>query len=144
MTNRNLALLHPKFSGVAQRLHEELIRAYKAGRTHFCFEVFETYRPPDVQAGYLAKGTTKAGPWQSAHQFGLAVDFVPYIGPNDIQRATELFKKPIAGGWIWPPLDFNDWRVLHDLAHATGCRTIEWDAPHLESPLFDRVKNVLG
>lgn len=38
--------------------------------------VYEHWRTPERQAEMIAKGVSKAGPWQSAHQYGLAVDII--------------------------------------------------------------------
>lgn len=38
--------------------------------------IFEHWRTPERQAQMIAKGASKAGPWQSAHQYGLAVDVI--------------------------------------------------------------------
>ena len=42
------------------------------------FKIFETYRTPERQSHLKAKRpkVSNAGPWQSMHQYGLAVDFV--------------------------------------------------------------------
>ena len=69
--------LHAEVRGVFSALSEDLALAYQADKTEFLIEPFEGLRSPDRQAHLLSKGTTKAGPWKSAHQYGLAVDFVP-------------------------------------------------------------------
>lgn len=38
--------------------------------------VFEHWRSPERQEQMIAKGVSKAGPWRSAHQYGLAVDII--------------------------------------------------------------------
>lgn len=126
---RRIEALHPKFSSVVERLAQTLTRKYEAGLLKTHFKVFETYRSPVRQLYLLSEGTTKAGPWKSAHQFGLAVDFVPFVD----------------GKWIWPPLESMEWKQLRNEANALGLLTpIAWDAPHIESPFWPRVKAALN
>jgi hypothetical protein len=90
------------------------------------FRPFETFRDPARQLDLLEQGTTKAGAFESPHQFGLAVDFVPYID----------------GNWTWqaPP------ELWDELAHhATVCgllTPIAWDRPHVEHPVWGRVRKL--
>lgn len=117
---RDINALHPKFAPIAKRLADALAADYKAGLTKTDFQVFETYRSPLRQQELLAKGTTKAGPFKSAHQFGLAVDFVPRIN----------------GRWDWS--DFHEWEYMRNKAQSFGLSTpISWDLTHVEHPLFD-------
>ena len=67
--------LHPEVRFEFSALTEDLALAYQADRTEFLLEPFEGFRSLDRQRHLLAEGTTKAGPWESAHQFGFAVDF---------------------------------------------------------------------
>lgn len=39
-------------------------------------KISEHWRTPERQAELLARGASKAGPWRSPHQYGLAVDIV--------------------------------------------------------------------
>ena len=39
-------------------------------------KISEHWRTPERQAQLLSKGVSKAGPWQSPHQYGLAVDII--------------------------------------------------------------------
>ncbi|WBY54298.1 putative endolysin [Microvirus sp.] len=124
--------LHPEVRGVFSALAEDLVMAYQADKTEFLLEPFEGLRSPDRQAHLLSKGTTKVGPWKSAHQYGLAVDFVPRrLNANGISE------------WHWPPTKHNDWEVLSELAAQHGLRTpISWDRPHVEHPYWRQVRNV--
>ena len=84
---RDLRLLHPKFGRAAGLLHQDLIRAYEAGETKTLFKVFETFRDPRRQLDALKKGVSKAGMYQSAHAFGMAADFVPFLSPYEARRS---------------------------------------------------------
>lgn len=91
--------------------------------------VYCTLRDLEEQADVYAQGRTKPGPvvtyakpGQSAHNFGLALDFVPLVnGKPDWRAGNEHYRKAIA------------------LAQAEGMesastwsRFIEW--PHLQEP----------
>ena len=98
---------------------------------HGQFEPFEGFRLPERQA-YLrtVKKTTKAGPWQSAHQFGMAVDFAVRV----------TFRR--VSGWYWP--DDAPWHILADLARANSMDIpIRWDRGHVEHPLFLEMKSAV-
>lgn len=118
---RRLSLLHPcaieQFAALA---NEPAL--LKAG-----FKPFETYRSPmrQLQLYESVPQVTKAQPWQSAHQFGLAVDFVPFIN----------------GMWSWA--DHEPWDVLARHALKHGLRVpIAWDKAHVEHPAFARYHDV--
>ena len=129
---RDTTLLHPKMRGGVEALAQELIRLYEANRTKFRFEIFETFRSPVRQLHLRAEGRSKAGAWQSPHQYGLAVDFVPYLGRA---QAKEL-SKPV--GWFWPSVTDECWEELEAEALKAGLvRPIAWDKPHVEHPDFN-------
>ncbi len=89
------------------------------------FRCFETYRSPAQQAQALAAKTTKAPPFHSAHQFGLAADFVPF-GQK---------------GWEWPPATDAEWAQLRGAAQLFGLvNSIDWDRPHVEHPTWAKVR----
>lgn len=118
MREHSLELLAP-----VAREPFRLLAAYLA--EHSGFIPFETYRAPDDQARVKSAGRSKAGPFESAHQFGLAVDFV-------------TFKN---GEWVWPPTNDPSWRQLAVAAARFGLRTpIGWDRAHVEHPAFDAVR----
>jgi hypothetical protein len=81
------------------------------------FRLFETYRDPAAQETAFAARTSKARAFESAHQFGLAADFVPY--------GTK--------GWEWPATDHPEWDDLRRAAQSFGLLNgIHWDRPHVE------------
>ncbi len=86
---------------------------------------FETYRDPEMQDLAFRSGTSKARAFESAHQFGLAVDFVPFVD----------------GHWNWR--DGQWWEVLDREAAALGLLTpVSWDRPHVEHPAFAGVRRL--
>ena len=137
----DLNLLHPKFRGVAYRLRDELARTYKSGETKTRFEVFETFRSPIRQADLLAKKTTKAGPFESAHQFGLAVDFVPYIDGDQAIALADKLGERVFPGWNWH--SSHEWDHLTKVAHRFSLVTIEWDRPHIQHPEVGKLLHTL-
>lgn len=135
---RDVGLLHPKLSASAISLRQDLIRAYESGRTEFRFEIFETFRSPERQRYLVGRKTSKAGPWQSAHQFGLAVDFVPFL----TQAEGEALG--VKAGWYWPPITDICWKFLQQRAQQFGLdRPYSWDGPHVEPPLFRQLMNTI-
>jgi len=91
------------------------------------FGPFKIYRTPQRQVEMLRTGKSKAGPWSSAHQYGLAVDFVPYI----------------RGSWSWT-VPLTTWDHLREQAHKVGLlNDIEWDRAHVEHPAFAKLRAAL-
>lgn len=120
--NRDIGLLHPKFGRVVANLEKRLRADYEAGRTHTLFKLYEGFRLPDRQAYLKAQGATKAGPWQSAHQFGLAADFVPLSD----------------GKWSWDA--GHDWDHLARSAKVFGASVpISWDLAHVQAYEWDEL-----
>lgn len=120
-------LLHPLARVAFKSLAADLSEAFQRQETPVLFLPFEGYRSPEAQAKRFAAGTSKARPWQSAHQFGLAVDFVPWID----------------GGWSWA--QNAPWHDLDRLAKARGLlHPIAWDMPHVEFPHWRAVKDALA
>jgi len=101
-----------------------VLRSGKAA--HYRFKPFEGYRSPVRQMHLLTVDkTTKAGPWESAHQYGLAVDFACRV----------IDKYGLGAGWSCP--EDAPWQVLKSLARANGLDIpIEWDRGHVQHPLW--------
>lgn len=127
---RSMTLCHSKAKRVFIETEQEFIAANKAGLTKARFEVFETFRHPMRQEHLFAANTTKARAWQSAHQYGLAVDFVPRLD----------------GRWTWLLSELGDTDMLH-FRRIVGnhglIADIAWDPFHCEHPLWRRVKEFL-
>lgn len=113
--------LHQAFRAELMPLIERVAALNKARswRSVQRIEIFECLRLPSRQAFLLQQGRTKVGPWRSAHNYGLAADFVGKLNRN----------------WTWK-VDHRDWRVLHELAAELRLSLhfpIAWDPYHCES-----------
>ncbi len=69
----------------------------------------------------MAQVVTRAGPGQSMHQYGLAIDFVPLVPEG---KAAGMFE----AGWN----DAKAYAAAHKLAAEHGLRRLSWETPHLE------------
>ena len=88
------------------------------------FLLFEGYRSPTEQDLAYRRNASKAQAMESAHQYGLAGDFVPFID----------------GNWRWDQPD-ELWTTLTVRASEFGLLTsISWDRPHVEHPAWKRVR----
>ena len=89
------------------------------------FRIFETYRSSARQIEMLNAKTSKAKPGQSAHNFGLAADYVQF-GPD---------------GWHWPDADCECWDDLAEAARLCDLETpIQWDRPHVQVPEWRAIR----
>jgi len=121
--------LHPRCMQKFRKLAEYLKRAHEEGDTRFEFRPFEGLRTPIKQEELFRQRppVTHVGAWHSAHQYGLAVDFVPYNGSS----------------WSWA--ETNEWQFLADAAHQCGLRRpFLWDKAHIEDPLWDELRPLVG
>jgi len=118
--------LHPIGRQAFMALAEDLAKSHQIGMTYTLFCPFEGYRSPDQRSANVQSNDSEAEPWQSAHHFGLAVDFVPWIN----------------GVWSWSLT--ADWDFLRKCAEARGLlHRIDWDCPHVEHPAFERIRLAL-
>ena len=126
--DRSTGSLHLKFKGVFEALEQRLIAGYEAGTTKTRFEVFETFRSFERQDYLFKIGTTKARGGESAHNFGLAVDFVP--------RVAHTTKNGLEMAWSWSL--HHDWAFLRQVATEVGLenqsKSLRWDKPHVQVP----------
>lgn len=123
----NLAHLHPAARQPFQLLELRLEDGFRAGHTKTWFRPFEGYRTPLRQEHLLnVEKTTKAGAWQSAHNYGLAVDFVPW--------------DPETQKWSWDQA--HDWDYLDSQVRNRPVlsRPIQWDRPHVEHQIWTMIK----
>lgn len=122
----DMNLLHAKCRDDFLLLMRALTAAKEYGDINVWFRPFETYRHPMRQLEALRNNTTRAGMYESAHQFGLAVDFVPWDN----------------GNWSWK--DGPHWDFLRAKAHHYKLRCeLSWDRAHVESPLWADYKSCL-
>lgn len=115
-------LIHPKAYDAFRRLAYTLELDHKHGKLGCLFKPFESFRHPWRQAELFryGRGVTKARAYESAHQFGMAVDFVAFDG----------------GRWSWD--DKKPWQELKVRAEACGLRVpLEWDRAHVEHPMWE-------
>lgn len=134
---RDTALLHPEFRTACEGLAQNLIWAYETGRTKTYFEIFETFRDPLRQADMVTKGVSKAGPFESAHQFGLAADFVPFLNSAEAIALAQLTGERVWRGWNWH--SSHDWQFLKERAAAFNLQVpLEWDKGHVQHPHWQK------
>lgn len=135
MTNRepfSYERLHPKvrdsFKLLTTRLHER----WETGGTPTLFKPFEGFRTNERQEHlFRVEKSTKARAWQSAHNYGLAVDYVALRDPS-----------AVADTWDWS--NHHDWATLKEIATAVGLLApIGWDKPHICHPIWFGVKGHL-
>ncbi len=118
--NNDLDELHPLFK-------EKTIKLIKLfDENNLPFKLFEGFRSPERQNRLYQQGRTipgniitKAKPWDSFHQYGLAGDFVLYIN----------------GKWSWEDKTIETkkyWNELHRLARILDLEPLSWELPHLQ------------
>lgn len=123
-----LALLAPPFR---ERL-DRVIQRCQHERDLLLLDVFESIRAPSRQRALYERGrdplaadfgrtVTRAQAYQSAHQYGLAVDLVFHLG----------------SGWSWEEPSPGAWERLHDIARAEGLEPLSFEKPHLQLEDFD-------
>jgi len=130
----NIGAMHKNARGAfSQLISATATQPFRTKGFAYCtFRPFEGFRHPMRQL-YLFHETksTKAGPWESAHQYGLAVDFAVWVAKDDGSSQ---------GFWTWP----NDapWIRLAEMARMYGLDVpIEWDRGHVEHPMFKWFRN---
>jgi hypothetical protein len=115
----DLAGLHPAMREAVGKVLAEL------AAENLPFRVFEAVRSPSRQRWLFAQGRSRKGAkvtaadaWSSYHQYGLAVDFVPFI----------------EGAWSWDDTGPRAmwWRRLHEIGGEHGLRALRHEKPHLE------------
>jgi hypothetical protein len=119
LKQRDLMHLHPHARQRVQQVLQQL------GAEGLDFRVFEAFRSAERQQWLFAQGRTRpgakvthAGPWQSFHQFGLAVDLVQFC----------------PAGWSWDDKGARaaDWQRLQAVVVQSGLRTLNFERPHAE------------
>jgi peptidoglycan L-alanyl-D-glutamate endopeptidase CwlK len=117
--NNDMENLHPIFRQRAAALLKSL------DSENLPFRLFEGFRTPQRQQYLYEQGrtrpgnvVTKARPWQSYHQYGVAGDFVLYEN----------------GRWSWDDTGERRkwWERLHELGREVGLEPLSWEQPHLQ------------
>jgi peptidoglycan L-alanyl-D-glutamate endopeptidase CwlK len=117
--NADPSLLHPIFREKAIQLLSQL------AAEGIPFRLFEGFRSPERQQYLYAQGRTSPGPivtralpWTSYHQYGLAGDFV-------------LLDR---GQWSWDTSGAKAawWRRLHELGNQLCLEPLSFELPHLQ------------
>lgn len=118
----HLAGLHPQF---AEYVRQALVLM---DQHDLAPVVTEGLRSPERQERLYRQGRTAAGPvvtnaraWQSAHQYGLAVDVTSRRGYNSREQ-----------------------RLIHEVWQALGFGTVRGDLPHAEYPGWRPLVRALG
>ncbi len=82
-------------------------------------ELYDVGRDP-AKAHY-GRTVTRAKPYGSAHQYGLAVDLVFWVN----------------GAWTWQEPRRGQWDRMQTLAHREGLVTLSFERPHLQLPAWN-------
>ncbi len=117
-------VLHATFASALWELEKRIAAA------GLPLAVFETGRSPQRQSELYAQGrisgvgtpgrfVTRAKPWQSFHQFGLAADYVFFVD----------------GKWTWNEPRPGAWDEYTKMAADVGLRTLSFERPHVELPM---------
>lgn len=127
--------LHPKALQNFQRLEQDLLRGVLAGETSTWFRPFAGYRTPHQQLELYNAGTSGHRPFESPHNYGLAVEFVAFIPKANLGRDTNYDR--VSGTWSWDrtlPWDYMH-RAAERAALLTG--TLPTQVVH---PMWLRIK----
>lgn len=126
--SRDLTLLHPRTRTAFQELAIDLQYQFDKEYTKTNFRAFEGYRSVTRQRRLFKSipQVTQADAWQSAHNYGCAVDFVAWS--NDLK-------------WSWD--NSHDWAFLKKRAELFDLRVpITWDRGHVEHPYWQEFKDL--
>lgn len=126
--------IHPIMKpSIRSMIETTLTAGFFIDGTRYIFRPFEGYRGP-VRQEYLCAvmKTSKARPWQSAHQYGLAVDFacVPIVNGKITER------------WTWS--EDAPWQLLKEIAISCDLDIpIKGDRGHVQHPAFAQIRKFL-
>lgn len=126
----NLYALHPCFAPKIRLLIEKLDSHHHQGRLACEFRLFETYRSPERQhALFLERPrVTQVDAWGSAHNYGVAADFVGWIDGKPSWDA----KLP------WADFAF----IAHSIPGLSV--PIKWDKGHVQSNQWPAIQRAYG
>lgn len=115
-----------RLNEVAPQLADRIRRMAEMLKDEFTFRVTQGLRSWDEQAKLYAQGrttpgsiVTKAPPGHSYHNFGLAVDVVPFDSDNrpDWNTSHPQWKRLIAVGESLGLVSGSEWRTFPDYPH---------------------------
>ena len=159
MTEKRIELLNQPFLGaIIYLLH--LIE-----QDDLPFVLFETLRDEETQESYFKRGVTKAKFGQSAHNFGLAADFILDTKKVNVRR-REWKGKMYSDAWdTETPEAVEAWVALGDLCFDLQLEwgghwlkskskpvkmtngdevTIGWDCPHVQLKNWRKVAKLFA
>jgi peptidoglycan L-alanyl-D-glutamate endopeptidase CwlK len=126
-----------RWDSIDMRLQQRVLAIFEVMRRQHGYEMvlIEGYRSPERQAELMAGGkATRAGAWQSCHQYGLAIDAAPIrngklqwdMGDVWTRRGYMIYGE-LAGqaGLEWG----GGWRSIQDYVHvemAADCRSARY------------------
>ena len=119
MRRTDLEALHPAMRQSVKQLLEQF------AIEQIPFRVFEAFRSPVRQDWLYSQGrkrpgakVTNARPWESYHQYGMAVDFVLWLNEK----------------WSWSTAGIHQsyWKRLHQLGAEVGLEPLSFELPHLQ------------
>lgn len=101
---------------------------------------FNLYRPPSEQAKYKATGTSRAGPYSSAHQF---------FGASDLIHERWAWFNPAQKGDVPDGTMFWDrlWdcvAVVSERFDVEFSKRLNWDPAHIELANWRSMREVVG
>ncbi len=117
----NLETVHPAIRRAVEQVQSDL------AAQGLPFALYETFRGRDRQESGKSRGTSKAGMWESYHNYGTAVDFVGRTPSGQWSwdqslpwtRLGEIYER--AGlGWG------GRWKGFVDLVHGQLSRAYSW------------------
>lgn len=73
----DITKLHTRLVVYAHEFQQALIRMHQHGRLSQPWQIAEGWRPPDRQMELFVSGFSRHQAWQSAHQYGMAIDIAP-------------------------------------------------------------------
>jgi peptidoglycan L-alanyl-D-glutamate endopeptidase CwlK len=123
---KNQAWMMTLAGPMADRVRRMLVQATQTGLPSV---IVEGWRSPQRQQYLYSHGQTRAKPWKSQHQWGLAVDVVPVDSQGNL-----WWNAPVS---VWNPL--GEIGEMHGL--RWGGRFTPPDRGHFEFPIHG--KNVI-
>lgn len=106
-------------------------------KAHYPVREFNLYRSPEKQAEYYARGTSRAKPYNGAHQYYGAADLIHE------QWAWFAAKEAPDGKMFWNRL-WDCVEVVAEKHNVDFKPRIKWDPAHIELANWREMKDVVG